>query len=1296
MAEAMDLRSITKFNGSNFQTWKFQMKSLFIVNGLTSIVDGSCERTSSNQNEWDKYNAKAMVIISSTVESSQLEYLLTCETANNMWKRLSAIYEQKSESNKLLLMTKFHDYKMAQNDSIAQHVAKIENTARQLKDLGENVSDLTIMAKILGSLPSKFSAFVTAWDSVDASKQTIDNLAQRLIKEEGRMNATDEMSGALAAMSLKPNQERRKTTEKRMQQLKKEITCFYCQKRGHMARECRKKKREQNTRERLERRGRNETASNSSAFTAEAHVDEVLGYTTDNSWLLDSGASRHMTFRHEWFTDIQPCEDQNVSIGNGTNCKVKGQGTIHIKRLINGKWLDGTLEDVLYVPSLNKNLFSIGACTNKNYKVIFKHNLVELLMDDEIKAQGLIQSNNLFRMLIKVQRNNENNVVALSSLRRWHERLGHVNHRYIQQLKKDGLISEALTDDDNNEDLFCEACQYGKQHRLAFKNTTKRKLLPGELVHSDVCGPMSQDSIGGSRYYVSFKDDCSAYRMVYFIKHKSDVMDKLVEFVNLIENKFQRKVRILRTDNGKEYCNERMSRYLSSKGILLETTAPYTPEQNGRAERDNRTLVESARAMLYAKDMPTHLWAEAVNTACYILNRTPTSCNQNKTPYEVWIGKPPRLDHIRVFGSEAYVHVPKQFRNKWDKKSQKMIFVGYQADSRNYRLYNPLTKKITVSRDVVIHETNSHSIESPNEDTRIPIDHVFQLQGDTQTENITKDVAEEDEQTNTDDNQQVVTRILRDRSTIKPPQRYEANITEFDEPKSYQEAISGGDAENWKRAINEELKAHKLNDTWILQDLPENKKPIESKWVFKLKHGIHKEAPHYKARLCAKGFSQKYGIDYQEVYAPVARYDSIRIMLALAAYENLEIAQFDVKTAFLNGCISEEIYMKIPEGIKVTSKNKVCRLKKSLYGLKQASRVWSSTFDSFLKRFYFIPSKADPCVYIGNIESEKVYLIIYVDDGLILAKSKEILHDILIELKSAFKITYNEAKVYVGIEIHRNVETKTIFINQSSYVKRILKRFNMLDAKTKEIPADLGMALYSTGEVEEYENCIPYRQALGSLMFLANATRPDIAFIINYLSRFMSKYNEQHWRAIKNVLRYLKGTVDYGILYDGSIESIQVQGYSDSDYAGDLDTRRSTSGYIFMLSKGAITWGSLRQRTVSLSTMEAEYIAACEATKEALWIKQFLHDNERLCDDIITINIDNQSAIKFIKNPELHRRSKHIDVRYHFIRDKYANNDININYIPSKEQLADILTKVLSKELFFTLRAKIGVRGDIE
>lgn len=440
--------------------------------------------------------------------------------------------------------------------------------------------------------------------------------------------------------------------------------------------DCRKKRRDKENRG---DKNKEKLKSNDKevAFSVEVIENEFLTATTEDSiWILDSGASRHMTFRADWISDLRSCSEAYVSLGDGTRHKVFGHGTVYIKRFVNDSWVDSRLEDVLYVPGLNKNLFSVGACMSKYYKAIFKNDFVELILYNEVMARGIKRDNNIFHMLFKIQESNDTCLAVTTSMKRWHERLGHVNYRYIRQMSKDGLINESSLKNVKENDLFCEACQYGKQHRLPFKSSTREKLLPGELIHSDVCGKISQESVGGSNYFVSFKDDCTAYRVVYFIKHKADVLDKFKEYINMVENKFQRRVKFLRVDNGKEYCNESMFKYLHVKGINLETTAPFTPEQNGRAERDNRSLVECARSMLHAKNLPVKLWAEAINTACYILNRTPTTSNNGTTPYEAWTNKKPHYDHIKVFGSGAFAHIPRQLRKKWESQEVTKINPG--------------------------------------------------------------------------------------------------------------------------------------------------------------------------------------------------------------------------------------------------------------------------------------------------------------------------------------------------------------------------------------------------------------------------------------------------------------------------------------------------------------------------------------------------------------------------------------------------------------------------------------------
>lgn len=375
--------------------------------------------------------------------------------------------------------------------------------------------------------------------------------------------------------------------------------------------------------------------------------------------------------------------------------------------------------------------------------------------------------------------------------------------------------------------------------------------------------------------------------------------------------------------------------------------------------------------------------------------------------------------------------------------------------------------------------------------------------------------------------------------------------------------------------------------------------------------------------MVARGFSQREGVDFNETFAPVVRYDSIRTILSVAAIEDWEIMQFDVKTAFLNGNLDTTIYMEIPKGVIVNEGNMVCRLKKSLYGLKQAARVWNEKFTEFLKDFNMVQSLSDGCVFRGEINGHKVILLLYVDDGLVLSSNAAALKVVMDHLASNFMITKGYENHYVGIEFVRDRANRKIFINQQGYIQKLINKFEMGDCKKASTPADNNVVLCKSKEDDKKES-FPYRQAVGSLMFAAIVSRPDISYSVGAVSRYLESPNSAHVNAVKRIIRYLAGTSDFGIEYGGS--SVVLKGYTDSDHARDIDTRRSTSGYAFLINDGIITWKSYLQKTVALSTAEAEYMAASDVVKEAIWLRQLLKDIGYEQEGPTSVLIDNQSA----------------------------------------------------------------------
>ncbi|UYV76125.1 hypothetical protein LAZ67_13002672 [Cordylochernes scorpioides] len=1100
--------------------------------------------------------------------------IVNCQTSAEMWKKLSTIYELKSETNKYLLQQRFFEYKMNPNDNIATHISKVETLAQQMKDLGEPISDVALITKIICSLPDKYKNFITAWDSVSSEEKTLENLTARLLKEESLQDHWDSSGNSKPDNALMTFSKfnRNSTASNKQQQhqqsikdKKKNTHCGYCKKKGHWWKECYKRKEEQ--------KGQQPSSSSrddSCAFSAETSA--FLAETKD-SWIADSGATDHMTFRREWFSTFEEIPEgvHPVCLGDGKKIYAK----------------------------------------------------------DDIKIR------------------------------------------------------------EKPDSLLCEACIYGKQNRKVFHaSTSPNSTYPGELIYSDVCGPMSKRSPGGSLYFVSFKDDFSRFRVAYFIRHKSDVLEKFKEFVKRVRTETGNKIKRFRTDNGTEFLNKNFSDYLKSLGIVHELTAPYTPEQNGIAERDNRTIVESARCLLHGRKMPLELWAEAVNTAVYLLNRCTTKVLGNTTPYEIWYKRKPSILHLKTFGCNAYVHIPKDNRKKLDKKSIRTFFVGYTETNKNYRMWDPIARKIIISRDVIFTEANTSENIQDNQQEQVTI-YSEESVDNTNTCSKPEESCRYPLRNRIRENEQTSTSCTRAISY--------ACYVHDQEPLNYEDAIVGQNSKQWKLAMDDEFNSLMKNQTWTYVTLPSDRKAIACKWVYKIKQNADGSNKMFKARLVAKGYSQKPGLDYGETFSPVVKFDSIRTILSLCASLDMEMIQLDVKSAFLNGDLEEELYMEQPQGYENPDfPNHVCPLQKSIYGLKQSPRMWNKKFHEFLIKFDLKPSISDSCVYTMKCKQAYILLAIYVDDCLICSVNKQHLDDIVQYLNSNFEIKTFTADYFLGLQIYRDRTTKMLFLHQASYIERTLEHYNLLDIKLQSVPSDpyskltKEMCPKDDQEIEEM-NKIPYRQTIGSLMYLMTGTRPDIAYAVSRVSQFMNNPGPSHWTAVKKIFGYLKATKNIGICFGGSSCTSTLIGFSDADFAGDLDTRKSTTGYVFMLNNGPISWCSQKQNCVSLSTTESEYIAASKATKEAIWLRHLLRELHQEQVKPTTIFCDNQSCIRLVHNPEYHKRTKHIDISYHFIRDHFQNHAIDLLYVCSNDQAADIFTKALPPERYRRLRSQLGL-----
>ena len=895
------------------------------------------------------------------------------------------------------------------------------------------------------------------------------------------------------------------------------------------------------------------------------------------------------------------------------------------------------------------------------------------------------------------------------------------------------------------------------------------------------------DVLGPTRYMSLIVDEFSRYMSASLLKSKDGAKDHVMAFVINAETLTAEKVKTILTDDGGEYRDSTLRKFCSGKGIKMEHTTVNTPQHNARTERANRTIFEMSRAMLFHAKLPLVFWGHAVLTAVYLLNRrvAPRN-NKDKTPLELWAGVKPDLSTLRVWGCDAYVHPtqdPSKLK-KLDSRALKCIFLGYSSDAVNgYVFYEPTARKTLTRRDAIFDEETfsvDRPILSPNgqddpdlTQSFLDFNRIFfpsqpeeaegrrEAQGLRRSSRIRhkpagdgrideRDLYYEDRHSafhdallalsvlgsdmlEEDSEEQGETLQVFPESGVLAQAQAQArsdvpsrlpSLPDPD-PATYSEAMSLPDADKWRKALDEEMTSIKANHTWELVDLPPGKRPIGCKWVFKKKMNAEGKVERYKARLCAKGFSQRAGVDYNETFAPVLKYKSLRILLHLANMWDYETEQMDVMTAFLYGYIKEEVYMQQPEGYEHVEQHKgagapkVCRLIKTLYGTKQAPREWNAELNSFLtQRLKMKRFLSDSCVYARLSSSGRVIVIgVFVDDMLCLyhKADKEEWTQVKSLFQGRFKVKeLGEVKWILGMQVRRtrakerNKEA-SIIIDQHQYLNKVLETHDMLHCNPSPTPEDkvkLRAESSPNTPEEQAEMCdVPYRSVVGSLLYASLGTRPDITHAVAEASRFLSNPGQVHWTAVKRVCRFLRGSNPRPLVYHTTCVADvgnyipHIVAYSDADWAGDPDTRKSTTGYLVKLDGDLVSWASRRQPTVTTSSAEAEYMAITEVAKEVIWIRQLmsellavLHQSQARSRSVrlppATIWTDNQAAKSISENDTFHSRTKHIDIRHRFIQQGIAQGEYKVQWLPTEEQQADMLTKALDRSTFTYLTTK--------
>ncbi|RVX21666.1 Retrovirus-related Pol polyprotein from transposon TNT 1-94 [Vitis vinifera] len=795
---------------------------------------------------------------------------------------------------------------------------------------------------------------------------------------------------------------------------------------------------------------------------------------------------------------------------------------------------------------------------------------------------------------------------------------------------------------------------------------------------------------------------------------------------------------ILKSDNAKEYFTSSLSTYLQNHGIIHISSCIDTPQQNEVAERKNRHLLEVVRCLMFSSNVPNYFWGEAILTATYLINRMPSRVLTFQSPRQLFLKQFPHTRAasfdlpLKVFGCTAFVHVYPQNRSKFAPRANKCIFLGYSPTQKGYKCYSPTNKRFYTTMDVSFFEhvffypkshvqgesMNEHQVwesllesvpsfhsKSPNpsqfaptelstpmpssvqpaQHTNVPSPVTIQrrkrqeLEHGSQStcgqyidsnsslpeENIGEDRAGEVLIPSIDDSTlPIALRKGVRRCTDHPignyvtyeglSPSYRAFAISLDDtqvPNTIQEALK---ISEWKKAVQDEIDALEKNGTWTITDLPVGKRPVGCKWIFTIKYKADGSIERFKARLVARGFTQSYGIDYQETFAPVAKLNTIRILLSLAVNQDWCLQQLDIKNAFLNGDLEEEVYMEIPPGFE----------------------------ESMAK------NQADHTLFVKKSHAWKMaILIVYVDDIILSGNDMEELQKLKKYLSEEFEVKdLGNLKYFLGMEVARS--RKGIVVSQRKYILNLLNETSMLGCKPIDTPMDSQKKLGIEKESTPIDRG-RYQRLVGRLIYLSH-TRPDIGFAVSAVSQFMHNPTEEHMEAVYRIFRYLKMTPGKGLFFRKA-ENRDIEVYSDADWAGNIIDRRSTSGYCSFVWGNLVTWKSKKQSVVARNSAEAEYRALAQGICEGIWIKRVLNELGQTSSSPILMMCDNQTAISIAKNPVHHDRTKHAEIDRHFITEKVTSETVKLNYVPTKHQTADILTKALPRPNFEDLTCKLGL-----
>lgn len=1355
---AANASGIEILNASNWSTWKEDIRVLLMDKGIWSFIEKTeppIDTENSTRKDLQSYNVRrdrAYSTIYLTIEPTYRSLISDVKDGAEAFQILKNYFEPQSRARAIHLLDEFFDHRFMPDDDIAMFANRIKETVKKLKDCGHPVEEFYQTYQLIRYLPSEFQNIVQNIYRYPDKDFKFNVVLNELILEQSRIKQVkcdlDKVENDVFAHSSSFNFKKLSLNKnvydcnKSAKIKSKSIIgpCFICKSPNHLMKDCKYRDTVSSTKSNSRKIDKQRKTRNSNA---EVYVNQVKK-SNKLEWLIDTAASNHFCNNLNLFSNYRPVNNMSMSLAaNNSETPISGIGTVMFYVRDNGKKKKVVLNDVMYSPNLRRNLIS-GAHLERS-GLTFKGCNGKIWVYNE-KGQKLFYArriNNLYFVRPRYYKSQTENpethetsnfATELSEdLKHWHNRFCHINTEYILNTCRNNSVKGLPIF--KTDKFECTPCVLAKTKRKSFKPICKiRSSKPLELLHMDVCGPMPVSSINGGRYFLTITDDYSRRVTVYIMKQKSEVFECFTRYQKRVERFLNSKIINVRTDNGMEFCHDKFNNFLESQGIHPERTNPYTPEQNGVSERLNLTILDGVKAMLNDSGLEQKFWSEAVLCFAYVWNRI---CHKNcvKTPFELFCGKKPSVNHLRTFGSTVYVGIPKQLRKKLDMRAKVGIMVGYAMRTRGYRVFIKSENRVIETANVKFDENlkvveavldpknkkqyvifdNTKDQDSDSDDENLPLnltpcediawirvavprkdgsrtDIYYKIEGTNMRLRSPNDVVKYCKSNNINYNGDLFDFSGKNTfsgkiSELNSESDIEASNIEIEIPKNYRDCLKVNERTSWLKAMEDEIQMMKSRDVWELVPPQKDKKIIGSRWVYTVKHDENNQIARYKARLVARGFSQFKGESYEEVFSPVVNFSVIRLIFAtLLCIFKWSHCQIDIKSAYLYAKLNEVVFMSQPQGFVDKSKpDYVCKLKKAIYGLHQSSRQWFFELDNVLVSLNFKRLQWCNCVYVYN---NVVVLLIYVDDIVLFGKTEKDIKSVLklLEGKFDFKVL-GKTKKLLGVEFTE--EDGKLYIHQNTYINKVCNLYKRFNFPLSTLPISKGTVfskLDCPSTDSEYKDMqkLPYRNILGCISYVANRTRPDLSYAVNILSQFQENPGLKHWNALLKLLGYLQYTNDYKLNLS-NISNLNINCYCDSDYASNRDDRVSIGGLILLVDSVPVIWRTFKQKCVSLSSMESEFIAITEASKEVMWIKRILEELNELGIENFKVNeslilSDNQAAINYSYSPVENNRTKHIDVRFHFVRNLIYKSFFKIKYVNTKKNFSDIFTKPPSKE----------------